>query len=288
MRGTSPQHAIAQGNPVPQNSGVMENPEPIARQHADKDPLAFEQPLNERMRMFLRVEFLYRQALFHASDATDFGTRAAVSSLLEILTITTRSDVRAELLKELDRHVQLLGQYRFTPNVDADRLNRLMGDIDARRSQLTAAGKNFITGLKGNEFLATIKHRSVIPGGTCGFDLPDYGYWLHGPRGERAEQLDKWLGQLKPLCEGVAEVLWLIRESSEPAHCVAVGGLYQHSLGRADQGNLVRVLLPSAAGLFPEISAGQRGFTVRFAEWRGVDQRPRRVSDDVRFKLAVC
>jgi len=42
--------------------------------------------------------------------------------------------------------------------------------------------------------LTTIRHRSTIPGGTCMFDLPDYGYWLNLPRTERSEQLRSWLG----------------------------------------------------------------------------------------------
>jgi cell division protein ZapD len=142
--------------------------------------------------------------------------------------------------------------------------------------------------LRKEKFLTTIKHRSAIPGGTCMFDLPDYGYWLHRPQRERGEQLADWLRQLKPLCDAVAEVLWLTREASEPTKCVATAGLYQHSLNKSEQFNLVRVLLPAKAGLFPEISAGQHRFTVRFAQWRGVDQRPAQVSDDVQFLLALC
>ena len=65
---------------------------------------------------------------------------------------------------------------------------------------------------------------------------------------------------------------------------VAPGGLYQHAFDRSDQVNLVRVLLPSTAGLFPEISAGQHRFTVRFVRWRGVDARPVQVTQDVRFR----
>jgi cell division protein ZapD len=50
----------------------------------------------------------------------------------------------------------------------------------------------------------------------------------------------------------------------------------------------VRVLVPVGGGLFPEISAGQHRFTVRFVRWRGVDARPVQVNQDVRFELAIC
>ena len=50
----------------------------------------------------------------------------------------------------------------------------------------------------------------------------------------------------------------------------------------------MRVLLPANAGLYPEISAGQHRFTIRFVRWRGVDARPVQVNQDVRFQLAIC
>jgi cell division protein ZapD len=59
----------------------------------------YEQPLNERMRTFLRLDFLYQQALFHEEREDAWSTRAAVGSLLEILAITARGDVRSEVLK---------------------------------------------------------------------------------------------------------------------------------------------------------------------------------------------
>ena len=35
--------------------------------------MKFEQPLSERMRTFLRVEFLYEQTLFHVDEPTEFS-----------------------------------------------------------------------------------------------------------------------------------------------------------------------------------------------------------------------
>jgi cell division FtsZ-interacting protein ZapD len=59
---------------------------------AAHDLITFEQPLTERMRTFLRIEFLHEQMLFHIDEPTDFGARAAVASLLEVLTILGRGD----------------------------------------------------------------------------------------------------------------------------------------------------------------------------------------------------
>src|SRR4249920_783016 len=80
-------------------------------------PLIFEQPLNERMRTFLRLDYLYNQALYHNEKASQWGSRAAMSSLIDILAITTRSDVRSEVLKEIERHVAQLAGFEDRPGV---------------------------------------------------------------------------------------------------------------------------------------------------------------------------
>ena len=46
----------------------------------ENETLIFEQPLNERMRTFLRLDFLYTQALYHNEMASQWGSRAAMAA----------------------------------------------------------------------------------------------------------------------------------------------------------------------------------------------------------------
>ena len=78
----------------------------------------FEQPLHERMRTFLRLDFLYNQALYHNEMASQWGSRAAVSCLIDILAIATRGDVRSDVLKELERQLGSLNEFQSKPGVD--------------------------------------------------------------------------------------------------------------------------------------------------------------------------
>ena len=65
--------------------------------------------------------------------------------------------------------------------------------------------------------------------------------------------------------------------------------MFHHAFDRSDQASVVRVVLPPGGGIFPEISAGQHRFTIRFVRWRGVDSlRLEKVTQDVRFQLAIC
>ena len=119
-----------------QNSGMNTAAE-LPSTSAEHALITFEQPLTERMRTFLRVEFLYEQTLFHVDKPTEFSARAAVSALLEILTILGRGDVRTDVNKELERHAELLARYRSQPGVDPARLTGLMDNINNLRQQLS-------------------------------------------------------------------------------------------------------------------------------------------------------
>src|SRR4029077_6096006 len=99
-------------------------------------PIAYEQPLNERMRTFLRLEFLYTQATYHSESPNPWSSRAAVQSLLEILAITARGDSRTEVLKELERHVNVLKEYQTKTGVDPGRLKSLMSTLVKLRKDL--------------------------------------------------------------------------------------------------------------------------------------------------------
>ena len=138
----------------------------------------YEQPVSERMRTFMRLEFLYRQMLYNSELESDWATRATINGLLEILAILSRGDVRSEVHKELDHQLDVLQRYQSQPGVDSGRLDALVRNLIESRAEVDAIGTSFLQPLKDSDFLNAIKNRSAIPGGTCEFDLPEYSHWL--------------------------------------------------------------------------------------------------------------
>lgn len=248
----------------------------------------FEQPLSERLRTFLRVDFLYSQALYHNEIASQWSSRAAMSCLLDVLSIATRGDIRSEVLKELERQLISLNDFQAKPGVDSGRLRTVMSNLMRLRAELMTAGSAFLQPLRESEFLNAIKHRSAIPGGTCEFDLPDYYYWLSQPAAERTRAFNQWLGLLRPLCDGIAELLWLTRQNGRTRQEVAPGGLFNITFDRDTPFQLLRISLPAAAGLYPEISGSHYRCNIRFLTWNGLTTRPTSVEVDVPFMLSCC
>ncbi|HWK73046.1 MAG TPA: cell division protein ZapD [Povalibacter sp.] len=251
-------------------------------------PTVYEQPLNERMRTFLRLDFLYQQTLYHEERADSWSTRAAVNSLLEILAITARGDIRSEVLKELERQMAVMHEYGARPGVDGGRLKAVLSNLTRLRTELNSAGALFMQRLRDSEFLNAIKHRSAIPGGTCEFDLPDYRHWLDQPFAARAATFDGWMATIRPLCDAVTELLWLTREQARPRAETATGGVFQLTFERENPCQLLRITLPPRTGLFPEISGSHHRCSIRFMTSADVNSRPVQATEDVKFLLTTC
>ncbi|MEL6301223.1 MAG: cell division protein ZapD [Pseudomonadota bacterium] len=256
--------------------------------HREAAVATYEQPLNERMRTFLRLEFLYRQTEYHVADNTDMAARKAIDGLLEIVAILARGDVRSEVMKELERQIDQLRCFARNPDVDGGRLQASIDEVSRIRESVNAIGTHYLQPLKDNEFLSAIKHRSAIPGGTCEFDLPLFSHWLRRPYEARREDIDSWLQDLRPLCGAVKHIMWLIRQTATASDCVAESGMYQHAIARDSNCRMLRVQIAHAGAMFPEVSGSPQRFTIRFMVWQGIEHRPSQTREDVPFRLYVC
>lgn len=251
------------------------------------DAIVFEQPLNERIRTFLRLEFLFGQYEHHRDDPTPLGTRARLHALLDILTVLGRSDLKKDILKDLNDQHAVLMRLANRPGVDNVRLQAVLGEIGTAVHGLQLQATQFAsTALRDNEFLMSIHNRSSIPGGTCAFDLPAYHHWLAQPAEQLQRDLDAWFGDLVPFAQAILLDLRLLRGSVPVSDAVAPGGTYVHAPQSAC--SLLRVFVPREEGVYPEISAGSHRFTLRFMQLRDINQRASQAHRDIAFKLQCC
>ncbi|HEX4872339.1 MAG TPA: cell division protein ZapD [Nevskiaceae bacterium] len=250
-------------------------------------PVVFEQPLNERVRTFLRLEFLFGQHAHHRRDPHEYGLRARLHALLDILTVLSRSDLKKELVKELQEQSNLLSRLASRPGVDVRRLEEVQGEIAQALQGLQQLTTQFAGAqLRESEFLISVHNRSTIPGGTCAFDVPTLHYWLSQPAEVAQRNLDAWFADLSAYERAVRLWLRLLRGSTEPVRAQARNGMFVHMPQGPCQ--LVRVFVDVAASAYPEISAGAHRFTVRFMSLRDVNQRATQLQSDLPFSLQCC
>nr|WP_206370611.1 cell division protein ZapD [Solimonas marina] len=249
--------------------------------------MVFEQPLSERVRTFLRLELLFRQ--FRANRAIDSqaGARATLDALLDLLVVISRSDLKSDILKELTDQYHHLTRLAQRPSVDQERLKGVLAELTEVLNELQQLATQFANSLlRGSDFLTSILNRSTIPGGTCGFDLPHYHWWLSQPRSRVDRDLDAWFAELRPFERAVELYLKLLRSSVPAEPLTARNGIYLHT--PAGPCLLVRVFVPAGPSVYPEISAGRHRFTVRFMEIHELDTRAQQARIDIPFELQCC
>jgi len=248
--------------------------------------ILYEYPFNERVRTLLRLEDLFDKLHFFCSQSHPYCHHTALLTLFEIVEVTSRADLKGELLQELERHRQSLLALRNNPQVAQEALQGILGEIEAARESLNATSGKAGQHLRDNEWLMSVRGRSIIPGGTCEFDLPSYHSWLTRSEAARAEDLRFWIQPLMQFESGLAIVLRLLREGAQHSQQTASMGSFQQML-QGKSHALLQVRVAQELEAIPEISANKYMLWIRFTR-ADRDLRPRALERDVDFSLALC
>lgn len=247
----------------------------------------YEQPLNERIRTFLRLEHLFAQTDHHRADTSEWGVRATMCAVLDIFTILSRHDVRTECLKELENLHATLAQLDDHQSVDHSRLDNILQQLNNSTQAIKRIQPQFAAYLiRDNELLKAINNRHAIPGGMCSFDLPSYRFWLSRPAEEREDNIRNWLDEVQPFRNSIRIILQLFRDSVGAEGHIAKGGVLVHNTEPSTQ--LLRVLVPDHECVFPEISAGRHRSTIRFMEQAGANLQVSQTARDIPFQMTCC
>ncbi len=249
--------------------------------------ILYEYPFNERIRTYLRLEHLLRRLgeLVPREQAVDH--HYAIQTLFELMEVGSRSDLKSELMKDIERHKQLLSGYRDNPAILQEALEEFITRLDACFEALNADSGRVGHVLSGNDWLMAVRNRMGIPGGTCEFDLPAYHEWLHRPPAARQRDLAQWSSEFATLHAALAMLMKLLRDSGMPQKVVAVAGQYQQNLPQGRSYQLLRLGLDASSGLVPEISGNRLLFSVRLLR-RGEDGRLQPAGTDVPLEMALC
>ena len=249
--------------------------------------ILYEYPFNERTRTYLRLEHLLRRLGELAVRAQAVDHHYAIQTLFELMDVGSRSDLKSEIMKDIERHKQVLNGYRGNPAIAQQALDEFIARLDASFDALNADTGRVGHGLADNDWLMTLRNRMCIPGGTCEFDLPSYHEWLHRPPASRQQDLAQWSAEFAAMRSALDMLLKLLRDSGVPHKIVAVGGQYQQSLSQGRGYQLLRLRLDGAPGLVPEISGNRLLFSIRLMR-RGEDGRLQAVCVDAPLEVTLC
>jgi len=252
------------------------------------DYLTYEQPLNERIRTFLRLEKLFNQFTFHVKHGSAWDNPIAIDAITDILSFTTRSDIKLEVLKELERQHSRLERLTKRPQIDQGQLTSLLDKQTTLISRLQSNTGQLGQETQSAELLNAVRQKNSVPGPICDFDLPAFQYWLTRPESTRREQLQQWFSPFLVLEEAITMIMDVLRNSTDETDETAVKGFFQKVIDTNQAVQLLHISVPATHTCYPEISAGKHRFSVRFMINPNPYTRPEQFTEDVMFRLKIC
>lgn len=248
--------------------------------------ITYEVPLNEKIRILLRLEDLFARIAHFTELDTGRDHHAALCTLFEILEVVSRGDLKSDLLKELERRRRNLSTLRNNPAISESALSAILAEIDSATTDLLAMTGKTGHHLRDNEWLMSIKQRTSMPGGVCEFDMPSYHYWQHQGCDLQHENLRTWLSPLLPVIAALKIILRLLRESGKTFPFTAQQGTFQQMQGgRIAQ--MLRLSLSSELACIPEVSANKYAINIRFIT-ANYAAKSTLFEQDVPFELTFC
>lgn len=242
--------------------------------------IVFEHPLNEKMRTWLRLEFLLNQLNTHHHFEQN-NALLFFHALSELLEIIERNDVKGDLIKEIESQKQKLLSWIDIDGVDKE----LLGDmINKYELFLTKFNSSLRLGqpLKDDRFIMAIRQRLMIPGGCCSFDLPSFHLWLNQPQEKRNMQVDNWLQHITILDETLKACLQFIRQLGEFKTFICTNNFFQETNGDV---NLIRIRVAFDKNVYPQVSGHMSRYSIRFLPLYAGDNSN---IDAIEFELACC
>lgn len=247
--------------------------------------ILYEYPCNERVRSLLRVEHLFDRLFFFSQGEDVRHHQISMATLFELLDISERTDLRGAVVQDLERQRAALSALRQHPGVDETRLDAMLDEIQEVSGELGAQGR-VGQNLRDNEWLASLRGRLAVPGGSSPVDMPSFFSWQLQSFEERSRDLQGWSAPFMPLYRGLALILRMLRDSGDVREIMARDGAYQEMLSGKIY-HLLRVWVDGSRRVFPEMSANKYLIWVRFAA-QGPDLKPQPVGTDIPFRLACC
>lgn len=248
---------------------------------------AFEFPLNEKFRSYLRAdELLQRLATLGQSDNA-LSHHFALQTLFELQEMLNRSDIKGELIRDLERNRTSLTALRNNQRIEQTKLEEVLSEVNACYERLTTLGGKPGQGLNDIDWLSAVRGRIGIPAGTCGFDLPAYQFWQKQPPHQRQADLQTLRSHFDAIQRPLAFVLNLVRQSGESVSVIAENGSVQYAIPSGRPAQLLRLAVAKDLECVPEISANRLNIAIR---WMDVSNEYRLTphQSNVSFQLSLC
>ena len=235
-----------------------------ATQNKTTQLITYEYPLNEQIRICLRLEQLFNEFYSNYQGHDPHDSQMACAALLKIMNVIDRPDIKSKLTQTLTQYATTLGQLEQFTQIDSKRLHEILTQMDTYIDHMHRHYSRVTGALRQNDFLNQLRMQSTNPGGICHYSIPAYELWIHHNSEQRISDLTQWSADLSILHHIIELVLNLCRSSTTYQTATAIDGFYQQTLNPNLPCELLQIKLPIDLNLYPEYSVGRHRIAIRF------------------------
>ena len=251
---------------------------------SDNQVSLYEEPVQEKIRKFIKIEFLLNKIYYFKGKENRNDNYVALLSLCELYEILSRSDIKSELIREVENHNSYFLKIKDIPETgaDKDKLNSVIEKQNILLQLIHGVEPNYLDYLEHDVLFKTIVKNCFTQ-----LQPASVEFWLSRDILNRETQIDLWLEPLQFIKRAIDFILEVIRKSGKFEDRMAEKGFFIEKLDPKKNILLIRVTLTSDLYYYPQLSVGKQRLTIMFMS---KDDKNNLIpyQEDVSFILTTC
>ena len=249
---------------------------------SDNQVSLYEEPVQEKIRKFIKIEFLLNKIYYFKSKDNKSENYVALLALCELYEILSRSDIKSELIREIETQNSYFEKIKEIPQADSSKLNSVLEKQNLLLKSIYNIKSNYLDYLEHDILFKTILKNCFTQLQPASID-----FWLSRDILIRETQIDLWLEPLIFIKRSIDFILEVIRKSGRFEDRMAEKGFFIEKLDIKKNILLIRVTLTSDLYYYPQISVGKQRLTIMFMT---KDDKNNLVpyQEDLNFILTTC
>lgn len=239
----------------------------------------FQLGTNFLSRTALRLESMLDIIEQACQESNPIVHRYALNTLIEILDLIDKPELKSRFLKELIRIEHVLDR------TNAPMYQALSKQIHEQIQDLNHFSGTLAGHLIQDVLLQQIRHIHQPNNKECEFHSPALIAWLSQPTDKRQEALSHWLEALSVLRQSICIYLSILRASVIETEIETDNGFFRYALAEKPSCQLVILKIPPSFQMIPQLHLGHHGLTIRLYDLKSSRKMQ---SHAIKMNLAVC
>ncbi len=242
----------------------------------------YEEPVHERIRKFIKLELLFNKIIYFKDKDYKYENYSALATFSELYEILVRSDIKSELIRELENQNTIFTKIKDMPGADNQKLTSILEKQEMLLKLLYEVSSNYLDYLEHDILFKEINknyHSKLNP--------TSIEFWLSRDIAFRNDQIQKWLEPILFIKKSIDFILEIIRKSGKPEDRLAEKGFFIEKINQNRSMLLLRITLTSDLYYFPKISLGKQRINIMFMT-KDDQNNFIQYQEDVSFLLTLC